>query len=67
MEVQDGVGGHFNVNVNGNVNGDVMSPESSVKPKLQLPMSCDPPGPGNPAKQMVWIVSVVLAGYISAR
>ncbi|KAF8865784.1 NAD(P)-binding protein [Acephala macrosclerotiorum] len=37
-----------------------MSPESSnsanAKSKLQLPMSCDPPGPGNPAKQLVWIV-----------
>ncbi|KAG4434395.1 hypothetical protein IFR05_010128 [Cadophora sp. M221] len=34
-----------------------MSPESSTsKSKLQLPASCDPPGPGNPAKQMVWII-----------
>lgn len=35
-----------------------MSPADSGKLKLQLPLSCDPPGPGNPAKQMVWIVSV---------
>ncbi|PMD64776.1 NAD(P)-binding protein [Hyaloscypha bicolor E] len=34
------------------------SPDSRDKPpsKLQLPMSCDPPVPGNPAKQLVWIV-----------
>ena len=25
--------------------------------KLQLPMSCDPPGPNNPPKRLVWIVS----------
>jgi hypothetical protein len=25
--------------------------------KLQLPLSCDPPGPDNPPKQLVWIVS----------
>jgi hypothetical protein len=37
-------------------NGEAMSPESS-KSKLQLPLSCDPPGPANPAKQLVWIVS----------
>ena len=24
-----------------------------------LPMSCDPPGPNNPVKQLVWIVSDV--------
>lgn len=24
-----------------------------------LPMSCDPPGPNNPVRQLVWIVSVV--------
>ena len=40
-------------------NGDVAMPSPDSKPpsKLQLPMSCDPPGPGNPAKQLVWIVS----------
>lgn len=41
-------------------NGNAMSPESSKSSKsskLQLPMSCDPPGPANPAKQLVWIVS----------
>jgi len=32
-----------------------MSPESS-KTKLLLPMSCEPPGLGNAAKQLVWIV-----------
>jgi len=37
-------------------NGDGSSPESS-KAKLQLPISVDPPGPGNPVKQLVWIVS----------
>ncbi|KAL9602861.1 MAG: hypothetical protein Q9219_001556 [cf. Caloplaca sp. 3 TL-2023] len=25
-------------------------------PKLQLPASCDPPGPNNPPEQLVWIV-----------
>ena len=39
-------------------NGETMSPESSSKKGLQLPMSCDPPGPANPAKQLVWIVSI---------
>jgi hypothetical protein len=34
-----------------------MSPELGKSTKLQLPMSCDPPGPGNPAKQLVWVVS----------
>lgn len=29
---------------------------STSKAKLSLPLSCDPPGPGNPAKQLVWIV-----------
>lgn len=33
---------------------------STTKSKLQLPLSCDPPGPGNPAKQLVWIVSLFL-------
>jgi len=28
-----------------------------IKSKLQLPLSCDPPGPANPAKRLVWIVS----------
>lgn len=35
-----------------------LSPESAQKAKLQLPMSCDPPGPNNPPKQLVWIVSL---------
>ncbi|MCJ1472915.1 hypothetical protein MMC13_001564 [Lambiella insularis] len=35
----------------------VMSPTSaSQNPKLQLPVSCDPPGPQNPSKQLVWVV-----------
>jgi hypothetical protein len=25
--------------------------------KPSLPASCDPPGPGNPPQQMVWVVS----------
>lgn len=25
--------------------------------KVELPSSCDPPGPNNPPKQLVWIVS----------
>ena len=39
---------------------EIMSPESSSsnshKPKLQLPLTVDPPGPTNPPKQPVWIV-----------
>lgn len=30
------------------------------KTKLQLPLSCDPPGSNNPPKQLVWIVSRIL-------
>jgi hypothetical protein len=38
---------------------DMSSPtEGGSKGKLQLPLSCDPPGPGNPVKQLVWIVSL---------
>ncbi|KAH8683072.1 hypothetical protein BGZ60DRAFT_467432 [Tricladium varicosporioides] len=33
-----------------------MSPPEGNKMKLQLPMSCDPPGPQNPVKQLVWII-----------
>jgi len=50
MEAQDG--GYQDQSQN----GDDSSP-GSHKSRLQLPMSCDPPGPGNPAKQLVWIVS----------
>ena len=32
------------------------SPSVSSKSKLQLPLSCDPPGPQNLAKQRVWVV-----------
>lgn len=42
---------------NGDAQGRGMSPDTH-KTKLQLPMSCDPPGLGNPAKQLVWIVSI---------
>ena len=36
----------------------IVSPSSpSQNPRLQLPLSCDPPGPSNPAKQLVWVVS----------
>lgn len=35
----------------------VADSESSSKPRLQLPPSCDPPQPGSPTKQLVWIVS----------
>jgi hypothetical protein len=52
MEAQDG--GHYEQTRN----GDAMSPESN-KTKLQLPLSCEPPGTGNPAKQLVWIVSLI--------
>tara|TARA_R110002060_G_scaffold4396_15_gene6963 strand:+ start:457 stop:654 length:198 start_codon:yes stop_codon:yes gene_type:complete len=46
-----------NLNLKNDITGDAaMSPDSS-KSKLQLPVTCDPPGPGNPAKQMVWVVS----------
>lgn len=27
--------------------------------KVELPSSCDPPGPSNPPKQLVWIVSSI--------
>ena len=30
---------------------------TSHNPTLQLPVSCDPPGVNNPAKQLVWVVS----------
>ena len=52
MDIQD-VGGSID-----QYNGDAMSPEGSTgtKSKLQLPVSCDPAGQGNPPKQLVWIV-----------
>ena len=34
------------------------SPSASLKSKLQLPLSCDPPSPQNPAKRRVWVVSL---------
>lgn len=37
-------------------NEESKSPDRG-KSKLQLPLSCDPPGPTNPTKQLVWIVS----------
>jgi hypothetical protein len=39
---------------------ETMSPgsaASSDRPKLQLPLSVDPPGPNNPPQQLVWVVS----------
>jgi hypothetical protein len=55
MELLDGVeGGYSGFDENDDL---IMSSDSSKSSKLQLPMSCDPPGPGNPAKQLVWIVS----------
>lgn len=48
-------------NGTGSAGDAVVSPDSSKsKLQLQLPVSCDPPGPGNPAKQMVWIVSLAV-------
>ena len=47
-------------------NEPAMSPDSS-KPKLQLPLSCDPPGPSNGPKQLVWIVSADFSCWISYR
>jgi hypothetical protein len=34
-----------------------VSGSESGRMKLQLPASCDPPQPGAPVKQLVWIVS----------
>jgi hypothetical protein len=56
----------------GHIDGSVTSDNAGgAKPeKLQLPPSCDPPGPGNPVKQMVWIVSgtslLLLRGIVSS-
>ncbi|KAK4188685.1 putative oxidoreductase YusZ, partial [Podospora australis] len=36
--------------------GSVAGSEASSKLKLQLPASCDPPAPGAPLKQLVWVV-----------
>jgi len=42
---------------NGGEEADTMQAASGSKTtKLQLPLSCDPPGPNNPPKQLVWIV-----------
>src|SRR5438270_745908 len=41
-----------------------MSPHSAKDNKLQLPMSCDPPGPTNPPKRLVWIVSEKLSRIV---
>jgi hypothetical protein len=60
MELQDGVegggGGGFSA-FEENDDNATMSSDSSKPLKLQLPVSCDPPGPSNPPKQLVWIVS----------
>jgi len=49
-----------------NYDGDTMSSPENSKGKLQLPLSCDPPGPSNPPKQLVWIVSTLLIKAFSA-
>lgn len=37
---------------------EVLSPEFAARdPMLHLPISTDPPGPQNPPKQLVWVVS----------
>lgn len=59
----DGGGGGGSLNLSSDQNGDTlsasaMSPDSNAKSKLQLPLSCDPPGPANPVKQLVWIVRI---------
>jgi NAD(P)-dependent dehydrogenase (short-subunit alcohol dehydrogenase family) len=40
----------------GGQNGDSMPKDG--RSKLQLPLSCDPPGAANPAKQLIWLVSL---------
>lgn len=52
-----------NVAPNGS-DGGAKQPEQNTSPgrarsesKVELPSSCDPPGPNNPPKQLVWIVS----------
>lgn len=44
-----------NIQIEDNVDDEPMASDEMAK--LHLPASCDPPGPGNPAKQLVWIVS----------
>jgi hypothetical protein len=47
MELLDGVeGGYSGFDENDEM---IMLSDSSKPSTLQLPMSCDPPGPGNPA------------------
>lgn len=47
------------------IDGDVQLPDvdnpahTKQDVNVGLPMSCDPPGPNNPVRQLVWIVSVV--------
>ncbi len=37
---------------------EVLSPECAANdPKLHLPITTNPPGPQNPPKQLVWVVS----------
>jgi hypothetical protein len=52
MEFLDEEGGQ-----NGTAADMSSPPDGGNKGKLQLPLSCDPPGPANPVKQLVWIVS----------
>jgi hypothetical protein len=67
MELLDGVegggGGGIYSAFDENDDNTTMSSDSSKPLKLQLPVSCDPPGPSNPPKQLVWIVSA--HGYSS--
>lgn len=50
---EDGVGRDVDV---------ILSPGNAAKDsKLHLPPSTDPPGPQNPPKQLVWVVSFVFA------
>jgi hypothetical protein len=38
-----------------------LSPSSAARdPRVQLPSTTDPPGPNNPPKQLVWLVSIIL-------
>lgn len=41
------------------VENNITNSDGSKKIKLQLPMSCDPPGPGNKTRSKVWVVSVL--------
>ncbi|ESZ99315.1 putative Uncharacterized oxidoreductase [Sclerotinia borealis F-4128] len=38
------------------VENNITNSDGSKKIKLQLPMSCDPPGPGNKTRSKVWVI-----------